>query len=249
MLLAIDIGNSSTKFGVYEQESLVSRVVVPTGGEQTADEINSVFQNNAARKFSAVVVSSVVPEANEAFRRFAEKFHNVEPIFVKTSLELGLKIKYTPPETLGVDRLVAAFAAVEKYGKPCVVCDFGTATTIDAVNSRSEYLGGIIAPGMDAMRESLFLNTAVLPLVKLRKPENVIGNSTVTSIQSGIYFGYISLVDGVIERMTSELGEQPKVVATGGLASVIAESSEKIETVDENLMLEGLRLIYEKRLR
>jgi type III pantothenate kinase len=159
-----------------------------------------------------------------------------------------LKINYFPRENLGVDRLVAAFAAAEKYDVPCIVCDFGTATTIDVINLGSEYLGGIIAPGMQTMSEALFLKTSQLPKIKIGKPASVIGNSTERAIESGIYFGYIGLVDGIIERMSLELGEKPKVIATGGFANLIAESSEKIEIVEENLLLEGLRLIYEKQV-
>lgn len=246
MLLTIDIGNTSTKFGVFEDNALIYHLTAPTILHQTADEIYNPALNQPIR---AVIISSVVSELKNVYREFSNKYFNLEPVFVDNSLDLDLKINYVPPETLGVDRFVAAFAAVEKYGKPCVICDFGTATTIDAVNSGGEYLGGIITPGMDTMRESLFTNTSALPLIKLRKPESVIGNSTVTSIQSGVYFGYIALVDGLIERIIGELGEQPKVVATGGFAELIAESSVKIETVDDNLLLEGLRLIYEKRFR
>ena len=245
MLLAIDIGNTSTKFGVFEDDTLVYRLSAPTVQEQTAEEIYNPVLN---QKIHAVIISSVVPELKRVYQRFSKVYYSVEPIFVDNSFDLGLKLNYTPIESLGVDRLIAAFAAIEKYGKPCIVCDFGTATTIDAVNSKGEFLGGIIAPGMDTMRESLFLNTASLPLIKLRKPENVIGHSTVTSIQSGIYYGYVGLVDGLIKRITEELGEQPKVIATGGFAELIAEGSELIRKLDQTLMLDGLRFIYERTL-
>jgi len=247
MLLAIDIGNTSTKFGVFENAVLVARQTLPTIPTLSADEIYNLAE--IKQTIHAVVISSVVSELKEAYREFSNTYFDLEPFFVKTAANSNLKINYLLPETLGVDRFVAAFAALEKYGKPCIVCDFGTATTIDAVNSKSEYLGGIITPGMDTMRESLFTNTSALPLIKLRRPETVIGNSTVASIQSGIYFGYVALVDGLIERMKTELGEQPKVVATGGLAKLIAESSKQIEILDDNLMLDGLRLFYEKHLR
>lgn len=243
MLLAIDIGNSSTKFGFFENEFLIERINIPTIPHQNAAEIHTpVF----AKTIHAVVISSVVPEMENTYGEFSKKYYNLVPVFVDNSFDFGLRIKYHPPENLGVDRIIAAFAATEKYGKPCIVCDFGTATTIDAVNSKGEFLGGIIAPGMNLLSESLFLQTAKLPLVKIVKPEKVIGNSTASSIQSGIYFGYNGLVDGIIKRMIDELGEKPRVVATGGFAALIAETSERIELVDENLMLEGLRLIYER---
>ena len=246
MLLTIDIGNTLTKYGVHENDTLIHRLTVPTVFTDTAAEL---YNHELDRNYRAVIISSVVPELKKVYQDFSNKYCNVEPVFVSNSFDLGLKIKYVPAKTLGVDRLIAAFAAVEKYGKPCIVCDFGTATTIDAVNSGGEYLGGIIAPGMDMMRESLFTKTSVLPLIKLRKPENVIGNSTVTSIQSGIYYGYIAMVEGLIEKIIGELGEQPNVVATGGFAEIIAESCQAIQTIDETLMLDGLRLIYETRLR
>ena len=158
---------------------------------------------------------------------------------------LGLKINYDPPENLGIDRLVAAFAAKVKYGKPCIVCDFGTATTIDAVNSVGEFSGGIIVAGMHILADALFQKTSKLPKIKIKKAEKVIAHSTVEAINAGIYFGYIGLTDGIIKRMIGELKEKPKVIATGGLASIIADGSEFIEIFDENLMLDGLRLIYE----
>ncbi len=242
MLLAIDIGNSFTKFGVFENETLQYRLDIPTVRRSVAAEI----YNPKIQSIHYVIISSVVPELKNAYLELGKKYFNLEPVFVESSFDFNLKINYFPPEKLGVDRLVAAFAATEKYGAPCVVCDFGTATTIDVVNSKREFLGGIIAPGMQTMSEALFLKTSQLPQIKIEKPESVIGNSTVKAIESGIYFGYIGLVDGIVERMTNELSETPKVVATGGLAKLIAESSVKIEFVEENLMLEGLRLIYEK---
>lgn len=243
MLLAIDIGNTSTKFGFFENDTLIERINIPTNRHQTADEIYNSSFNKPIR---AVVVSSVVPELRNSYLELSEKYFNVVPVFVENSFNFKLKIKYNSPENLGVDRLVAAFAAVEKYGKPSVVCDFGTATTIDAVNSRGEFLGGIIAPGMNLLSEALFLKTSKLPRVEIVKPETVIGDSTVKAIQAGIYFGYNGLVDGIIKRMIDELDDSPRVVATGGFARIIAEASGQIEIVDDDLMLEGLRLIYKK---
>jgi type III pantothenate kinase len=245
MLLAIDIGNTLTKFGVFENDTLQSRRAVPTVRHQRADEIYRPEIEN----IHAVIISSVVPELNKAYQEFSQIHYLLEPLFVDSSFDFNLKIKYNSPGKLGVDRLTAAFAATEKYGAPCVVGDFGTATTIDAVNSKREFLGGIIAPGMQTMSEALFLKTAQLPQIEIKKPENVIGDSTEKAIESGIYFGYIGLVDGIIERMIAELGEKAKVVATGGFAKLIAESSARIDVVDDDLLLEGLRLVYEKRFR
>lgn len=245
MLLAIDIGNTLTKFGFFENETLHGRTDIPTNRSDTADTIDKQL---FVHPVHAIVISSVVPELKKTYLEFAEKHFKLAPFFVDNSFDFGLKIKYVPPANLGVDRIVAAFAAVEKYDSPCIICDFGTATTIDAVNSKNEFLGGIIAPGMKLLSEALYLKTSKLPRIEIRKPVKVIGNSTINSIESGIYFGYIGLVDGLIERMTGELGEKPAVVATGGFAGTIAETSELIGTVDKNLMLEGLRLIYEKHV-
>jgi type III pantothenate kinase len=246
MLLAIDIGNSSTKLGVFDNENLVNRLVIPTIRSKTADEIHASVEEELNHQFSGIVISSVVPELNDSFRALGEKYFNRTPFFVDNSLDFGLEIKYLPPENLGIDRLVAAFAAVRKYSAPVIVCDFGTATTIDAVNSQNEYLGGIITPGLNTLSEALFIKTSKLPRVEIRKPETVIGNSTVGSIQSGIFYGYVGLTEGILRRMIDELGEKPRMIATGGFANLIAENCDLIEIVDESLMLDGLRLIYER---
>jgi len=246
MILAIDIGNSSTKLGVFERETLVKKLVVPTIRGKSADEIYETVREDLNLQLSGIVVSSVVPELTDAFREFGERFYNQTPFFVDNAFDFGLTIKYFPPENLGVDRIIAAFAAVKKYGAPVIVCDFGTATTIDAVNSKNEYLGGVITPGMNTLSEALHIKTSKLPRVELRKPEKVIGNSTINSIQSGIFYGYIGLTEGILRRMILELGDTPKIVVTGGFAQVIASECSLIEIVDENLMLDGLRLIQEK---
>lgn len=246
MLLAIDIGNSSTKFGVFDDENFVKQFSVPTIRTNTADEICDLIKSEINGRISFVEVSSVVSELENSYRELAEEKLNSKINFVDNKFDSGLKINYFPPENLGVDRLIAAFAAAEKYGKPIIVCDFGTATTIDAVNSKAEFLGGIIAPGMSILADALFQKTSKLPKVEIKKPESIFGNSTIASIQSGIYHGYIGLVDGILRKMMDELGENAKIIATGGLASKIAISSELIEFVDEKLMLDGLRMIYER---
>jgi type III pantothenate kinase len=246
MLLAIDIGNSTTKFGVFDGAKLITRFSIPTQRNQTADEINDSAAVNLNYPVSAVIVSSVVPELNDSFQKFAATRFGLKAVFVNHSLDFGLKIKYNPPESLGIDRAVAAFAAREKYGKPVIVCDFGTATTIDYVNRDGEFAGGTITPGIKTLADSLFQKTSKLPKIEIEKPEKVIGASTVSAIQSGIYFGYAGLVKEILRKMFEESGETPKIIATGGFASIIAESVAEIEIVDENLMLEGLRLIYEK---
>jgi type III pantothenate kinase len=252
MLLTIDIGNTNTTFGVFDGDTLITKWRLSTVRDRTSDEIGVLSRQFFLTaeidypKVSAIIASSVVPSLEFAFQKMSEKYFGLSTIFVNHTFDFGFKIDYNPPAAVGVDRLIDAFAAVHKYSQPCIVCDFGTATTIDAVNSKSKYLGGIITPGMNVLADALFQKTAKLPKVEIKKPVSVFGTSTVGSIQSGIYFGYIGLVEEILRKMIDELGEKPKIIATGGLASLIAESSDLIEIIDENLMLEGLRLIYEK---
>jgi type III pantothenate kinase len=245
MLLTIDIGNTTTKFGVFENEKLVKRHIIPTIRSKSADEIYQSIGDELSFNIRGVIISSVVPELNESFQKLAENHFNSSATFVSHDFDFGFEIKYNPPESVGIDRLIAAYGAVQKYGKPCIVCDFGTATNIEVVNSKNEYIGGIITAGMNLLADSLHQRTSKLPKIELRKPEKVIGDSTVSAIQSGVYFGYIGLVDGILNRMADELGEQPKFIGTGGLVNLIAESSKMIEIVDENLMLDSLRMIYD----
>lgn len=249
MLLAIDIGNSTIVFGIFENGGLISKFTVPTAHSQTAEEIYSQINSRINSKISRIFISTVVTETVEPFQKLSEKYLNLKPVFVDSSFDFGLEINYFPPESLGSDRIVAAFAAARKYKAPCVVCDFGTATTIDLVNSRNEFVGGIIAPGMKILADALRRKTSKLPEVEIIKPENVFGNTTQKAIQSGIYFGYIGLVDGIIERMIKEFGEKPNIISTGGFAEIIAESSEFVEIIEKDLILEGLYLLSEKMNR
>jgi type III pantothenate kinase len=246
MLLTIDIGNTTTKLGVFEKENLIKHQTIPTIRSKSADEIYASIPGKLNHNFDGVIISSVVPELNESFTKLAENHFNSDAIFVNHDFDFGFKINYNPPEAVGIDRLIAAYAGVQKYGKPCLVCDFGTATNIEVVNSQNEYIGGIITAGMNLLADSLHQRTSKLPKIELRQPEKVIGDSTVAAIQSGVYFGYIGLVDGLVKRMIDELEEKPKIIGTGGLVNLIAESSQIIEIVDENLMLDGLRMIYQK---
>ena len=245
MILTIDIGNTTTKFGVFDNETLIKRHLIPTIRSKSADEIYESIGNELNYNFRGAIISTVVPELNESFQKLIENHFNTTAIFVNHDFDWQFKINYNPPESVGIDRLIAAFAAVQKYGKPCIICDFGTATNIEVVNKSGEYVGGIITAGINLLADSLHQRTSKLPKNELRKPEKVIGDSTITAIQSGVYFGYIGLVDGIIKRMIDELGEKPKVIGTGGLVNLIAESSKMIKIVDENLMLDGLRMIYD----
>lgn len=249
MILAIDIGNSNTKFAVFSGERLIAKFTIPTVKTQTSAEIYAEIKTHLEAEISAVIISSVVPELEFSFRSLFETYFAFSPVFVDNTFDFGFSINYFPPESLGADRLLNAFAAVRKYGKPCIICSFGTATTIDFVSSKNEFQGGIIAPGMKTLADSLFEKTSKLPKVEIEKPDKVIGNSTVKSIQSGIFFGYIGLVEGIIKKMIAESGEMPQTIATGGFSALIAENLQIIEIVDENLLLEGLRLIYQKKVK
>ncbi len=250
MLLAIDIGNSSIKFGIFESGSLVEKFLIQTKRDYTVDEFLSVgLQSFEDRLFriDSVSVSSVVPELDDVVRQACVKMFEVAPVFVDHTFDLGIKINYEPVTAAGTDRLINAATAAEKYGKPVIVCSFGTATTIDAVNAAGEYLGGTIAPGMNTLAAALHLKTSKLPHVEIEKPESVFGNTTVDSIRSGVFFGYVGLVEGIIRRMFGELGDTPTVVATGGFARLIFDNSNLINIVDESLTLDGLRILFERR--
>lgn len=252
MLLVIDIGNTNTSLGVYESENLIAHWRMATVRHRTTDEYGVLARQMFAvadidyKKIAAVIVASVVPPLNFTFRAMAEKYFGHQAVFVDNRMDLGLPIKYNPPSDVGADRIVDAVAAIARYGSPCIVVDFGTATTFDAINAAGEYLGGVITPGITISSDALFTKAAKLPRVEIKKPENVIGGSTVGSIQSGLYYGYAGLVDGILRRMIDELGEETHIVATGGLAPLISQASELIETVDDNLTLEGLRLIHKR---
>lgn len=247
MLLAIDIGNSATKFGVFDSDRLLKRFTAPTIRGKSADEIWESIESEVDFRATSIVISSVVSELLPAFTDLSEHHFNVSPTVVDSTFDFGLRIVYDPPSNAGTDRLVAASAAVRKYGKPCVVCSFGTATTVDAVNSEGEFIGGAIAPGINTLSEALFLKTSKLPRVELIKPAKVIGDSTAECIQAGIFYGYLGLVRELVTRVRKELGENPIVVATGGFVSIIAGEADFIDHADDNLILEGLRDLITER--
>jgi type III pantothenate kinase len=253
MLLVIDIGNTNTSLGVFDGETLVTHWRLTTARARTVDELGVLARNLFAlaeldfKAIDAIAVASVVPPLNFTLKRMAEVYFNLTPLFIDHNINTGLPILYQPASDVGADRIVDAVAAIQKYGAPCIVVDFGTATTFDAINSKGEYLGGVIAPGITISADALFERAAKLPRVEIKRPKRIIGSATVEAMQSGLYHGYVGLVDGILRKMIEELGGTAKVIATGGLASLIATGSEFIEEVDETLTLEGLRLVYERQ--
>lgn len=252
MLLVIDAGNTNTSLGVYQGSDLVAHWRLTTNRARTVDEYGVHARNLFAlagfdfKAIDAIAIASVVPPLNYTLKTMAETYFHLTPLFVDHTSDSGIKILYEPAADVGADRIVDAVAAVHKYGAPCIVVDFGTATTFNAINRNSEYVGGVITPGIMISSDALFERTAKLPRVDIRRPEKVIGSSTITAMQSGLYHGYVGLVDGILRKMLTELEGSPRVIATGGLARLIATGSEFIELVDETLTLEGLRLVYER---
>jgi len=252
MLLAIDAGNTNVKLGVYQGPELRAKWRMLPEHLGARDEIGTVVRDMFERSsldvkdVEAIIIASVVPQLNDSLRLMSEHDFHLTPQFVDHTTNTGLKLLYDQPSQLGADRIVDSVAAVEKYGAPCIVVDFGTATTFNAINSKHEYLGGVIAPGIKTAADALFSRAAKLPRVHVERPKKVIGTSTVEAMQSGIFYGYASLIDGLIERMLEAMDESPKVIATGGLARLMEHASKYIRQIDENLTLDGLRIIHER---
>jgi type III pantothenate kinase len=250
MLLTIDIGNTTIKLGIFDQEKLINHCSFPSDKEKTVAQYgDSLLTWTASHKISAIIISSVVPFLTEILTRVSKHYFSISPIVVTANLNLGLKIKYLAPEEVGVDRLVSAVAAYHIYRCPLIVVDFGTATTFSAVSREGEYLGGAIAPGIKMSLDFLHEKTALLPQVELALPKNVIGRDTVTNIQSGIIYGFAGLAEGIIRRMKVKLSSGAYIIATGGWAHLIAKECPLIDEIDQFLTLKGLRIIYEKNKR
>lgn len=252
MLLAIDVGNTNIMLGVYNGEELLTWWRISTNREQTEDEygviIRNLFQQNGldASCIEDMIISSVVPPLRYPLEKMANKYLNVSPLIVGPGMRTGLNILMDNPREVGADRVVNAVGAIELYGPPLVIVDFGTATTFCAVSAKGEYLGGAIAPGIGISTEALFQKAAKLPRVDILKPPRIIGKDTASSMQAGIFYGFVGQVDGIVRRMLKEFSSKPLVVATGGLAGLIAKASETIEEVNYFLTLEGLRVIYHR---
>lgn len=255
MLLALDAGNSNITIGAFEERALIGRWRLRTVLDQTADEWGVLLRNLFSLasldldKVDGVVVSSVVPPLDASLSEMAEKYFRRTALFVTPATDTGLKICYDVPSEVGADRIVNSVAAFAKYGGPCVIVDLGTAITFDAVSASGRYLGGLIAPGIGIAIEALFAKTARLPMVDFREPGKLIGTNTVASMQSGLYYGAVGMIDGILERLMAELGPATSAVATGGQAHLITRGSRYLKEVDGDLTLQGLQLIWERNWR
>jgi type III pantothenate kinase len=261
MLLAIDVGNTNIVLGVFEGTRLAESWRLLTLRERTADElgilVTHLFANRGVPldRVSGIILASVVPPLTRTMEEMAERYFGHTPLTVDPGTNTGMPVLYSPPSDVGADRVVNGVAAYEAYGRatqsPVIVVDFGTATTFDAISAAGEYLGGVICPGIGISADALFQRAARLPRVDVRKPPAVIGDTTVRSMQSGLFFGYVSMVDGIVTRMRAELdrGKRSACIATGGMADIIASETTVIERVDPDLTLQGLRLIWERNKR
>ena len=252
MLLALDVGNTNVTVGIFDGDQLTDHRRLRTVRDQTSDEWGILLSNLFALgsidigRVTGVIIASVVPPLNASLAEMSERYFLHKAEFVSHTTDTGIRVCIDHPQEVGADRLVNSVAAFSRYGGPCIVVDLGTAITFDAVSKAGEYLGGVIAAGVGISTEALFNKTARLPYVDFAQPTQVIGKNTVASMQSGLYYGAIGAIDGIIERLIAELGPETRIVATGGQAHLLARSSRFLKDLDENLTLDGLRLIWQR---
>ena len=249
-LLVVDVGNTNIVLGIYLGDELVRSWRLSTARDRTADEYGilakELIAGTATIPLDGAIVGSVVPPLNGTISQMIKHYFGVEPLFVEPGVKTGIAIHVDNPQDVGADRIINCVAAFERWGGPTVIVDFGTATTFDLVTASAEYVGGVIAPGLNISAEALFARAARLPRVDVRRPPTVIGTNTVVNMQSGIYFGYLGLVDGILARIKDEVPDLKRVVATGGLASLFEDDSEHIDEVDAELTLKGLKIIFDR---
>ena len=247
MLLAVDVGNTQTAFGTYDGAELTEHWRVATERTNTGDELGALYRSFLdLTTIEGICLSSTVPPLLQPYQEFAARYTSAELLEVGPGAKTGIRIRYDDPREVGPDRIANSVAAAERYGAPCIVVDFGTSTNFDVVSAEAEYVGGVLAPGIEVSMDALAVRAARLRTVDFVEPERVIGKTTVAALQSGVVYGFAGQVDGIVNAIRSELGGDPRVIGTGGLAGLIAPHTQAIETVDPFLTLEGLRLIWDR---